>query len=209
MSQLTNEQIFEKYKGLPKELQNAITSIDTADIVQAIGKKYGLQIDKMGELDDETGLLMLGVTHPRDFISNLTGRLGTDPETTKKIAQEINAQIFSKVKESLKKIHAVGEEVISETPTAPTPFVPPVSPVAPISHVPAVPPEKSVETETQTPNREIKGTEEFKSLKTSPFETRLEEKVFMPGESLSEETEQARKENRYPDKADPYKEPPK
>ena len=41
----------------------------------------------------------------------------------------------------------------------------------------------------------------------SPFEQKLEEKVFVP--PLKTEVEQAQKENRYPDKADPYREPPK
>ena len=171
MNQYTNEQISEKYKNLPKGLQNAITSVSTTDIIQAVGKKYNLPVDKMGGLEEEVGFLMIGFTRPKDFVANLAKRLGTDSETTKKIAEEINAQIFSKVKESLKKIHSVEEaEIIPSAPAA--------IPIAP---------------EPKT-----------------PFEQKLEEKVFKPGlPAIVKEVLEAKKENRYPDKADPYKEPPK
>lgn len=103
----TPEQLLEIYDKLPKDLKDAIFSVDSAEIIQAIGKKYNLPIDKTGELADETGLVMLGLTHPNNYISNLTQRLNTDKETAKKIADEINTQIFAKIRESLKKIHGV------------------------------------------------------------------------------------------------------
>ena len=92
---------------LPEDLKNAIFSIDSAETIQAIGKKSNLPIDKIGELADETGLVMLGLTHPNNFISNLAERLKLDKESARKIAEEINTQIFAKVRESLKKIHGV------------------------------------------------------------------------------------------------------
>ena len=160
MQQLTPEQLFAKYEKTPKDLQNAILSAETSDVISAVAKKYGLNIEQTGNLADEIGLLMLGETHPKDFVSNIYKRLGSDPETTKKIAEEINTQIFAKVKESLKKIHDVGEE---------TPQI-------------------------------------IADIKPSPFEQKLEEKVFPP--TLVKEVEQAQKEKRYRASADPYKEPP-
>jgi len=120
MPKYTPEQLLEFYKKLPKDLQEAILSVNTSSIIQAIGKKYNLPIDKTGELADETGLVMLGLTHPNNYISNLSQRLNTDKETAKKIADEINTQIFAKVREPLKKIHGVsggeikGEEIKKE-----------------------------------------------------------------------------------------------
>ncbi len=156
---------------LPQDLREAIFSVDSENVIEAVAKKYGLAMDKMGALADEVGLLMMGLSHPKDFVANLQKRLGANEETTKKIAEEINAQIFSKVKESLKKIHSVEEDEI----------VPP-APAA----VPIVPQPKT------------------------PFEQKLEEKVLKPAlPALIKEVETAKKENRYPDKADPYKEPAK
>lgn len=178
MQPLTPEQLFAKYEKMPKDLQNAILSAETSGVIDAIAKKYGLNIEQTGNLADEIGLLMLGETHPSDFINNLNRRLGADPETTKKIAQEINEQIFSKVKESLRKIHAVDENEAAAV------------------HAPATPAPSPQQVRPQT----IK----------SPFEQKLEEKVFKPAERpLVKEVEEARKENRYPQSADPYIEPPK
>jgi hypothetical protein len=104
MPKLKPEQLKEIYMKLPNDLKDAIFSVDSAEIIQAIGKKYNLAIDKTGELADETGLVMLGITHPDNFISNLAERLGIDKDTAGKIAGEVNNQIFAKVRESLKKI---------------------------------------------------------------------------------------------------------
>ncbi len=176
----------EKFKNLPQDLKDAIFDVNSANIIQAIAKKYGLNIEQTGKLAEEVGLLMLGSVHPRDFIRNLSKKLEIDIETAKKIASEINEEIFSKVKESLKKIHAVGEGIAMETPApAPTP-VP--TPVPTAERGPNPPPVVSIQ---KAP--EVK---EPQNIKKSPFEQKLE-------------IEKAREENRYPDKADPYKEPPK
>jgi len=107
----TQEQILEKYKNLPLDVQEAIFSVDTANIIQKISRDNNLNVEKMGILADETGLLMLGITHPNEFIPNLANRLEIDKQTASKIGQEINTQIFAKIRESLKKIHEQGSSV--------------------------------------------------------------------------------------------------
>lgn len=128
MPTYTQEQLQERYEGLPEDLKRAIYGVETADIIQKISKKYQLQIDQMGELAAETGLVMLGFTHPKDYIKNLSGRLGADFDTAKKIAQEINIEIFSKVKEALKKLHGISE---TETPSESAPISKPPTPPVP------------------------------------------------------------------------------
>lgn len=165
-----------KFKNLPQDLKDAIFDVANAGAIQAIAKKYGLNIEQTGNLADEIGLLMLGETHPKDFVANLNKRLGADPETTKKVAQEVNEQIFAKVRESLKKIHEVSEVKPEQAIPEPKPE-------------PVIPAPKPV----------------------SPFERKLEDKVFAPPKppSPSKEVAEAKKENRYPASADPYREPPK
>lgn len=85
-------------------------NVDSAEKIRAIGEKYHLAIDKMGEMADETGLVMLGLTSPREFIPNLAARLNVDKEMARKIAEEINGQVFVRVRESLKKVHAIEEK---------------------------------------------------------------------------------------------------
>ena len=81
------QELFEK---LPQDIKEAMYGIDSSEAIQSISKKYNLLIDKMGILSEETGLVMLGLTHPKDFISNLAKRLQVDQLTAKSIAQDVN-----------------------------------------------------------------------------------------------------------------------
>ena len=100
----------DKYRELPPDVREAIFSVDSADIIQSIAKKNNLTVDKMSELADEIGLLMLGNTEPKDFISNISRRLGVDKKTARDITAEVNDRIFTKIRESLKKIHNIKDE---------------------------------------------------------------------------------------------------
>ncbi len=159
----TKEQLLEKYKKLPQDVQDAIFSVDTSEIVREIGEKHKLMIDKIGELADETGLVMLGLTHPNQFISNLTERLEIEHDIAKEIAEDINSKVFFPIRENLKKIHGLeippAEEVgppageagapaptppvskPTETPPAPPPITPtpPVTPMEPIKEITEAP----------------------------------------------------------------------
>ena len=110
----TNEEIMESYQNLPKDIQDAILSVDTADIIREIGENHKLMIDKIGELADETGLVMLGFTHPSEFIPHLSERLDVDRMLAREIAEEINTKIFFPIRENLKKIHAMEETQLAE-----------------------------------------------------------------------------------------------
>ena len=110
MQNYTDQQIAQMYDNLPEDLKDSIFSVDTTSVVNEIGRKYGLAIDKIGDLANETGMVMLGVTHPNEFIGNLADRLDVDKEKARAIAQEINEQIFKKVRDSLRKIHNIREE---------------------------------------------------------------------------------------------------
>src|SRR3990167_5883199 len=109
MKNFTEEQIAQMYDNLPEDLKDAIFGLEMNEIVEKIGRENQLNIEQIGDLANETGMVMLGVTHPNEFIGNLTDRLEVDKEKARAIAQEINEQIFKKVRESLRKIHNMRE----------------------------------------------------------------------------------------------------
>ena len=109
MKNLTPQQIREIYIKLPQDLKDAILGVDSTDIMRKIGEKNKLAIDKIGKMVGEAGYVMLGVTHPNEFIGNLADRLEVDKEKARAIAQEINEQVFKKVRDSLRKIHNMRE----------------------------------------------------------------------------------------------------
>lgn len=102
------------FKNLPDEIKDAVVSVDTARALQTIGEKYALRIDKIGELADEAGLVMMGITHPDNFTKNLMKRLELPEEKVKEIVKEVNEKIFQKIREPLKKIQS--QEEIEEKP---------------------------------------------------------------------------------------------
>ena len=108
----------ESFQKLPADVKTAIYSVETSRAIEQIADTHHLLIDKMGMLAEEVGLVMLGATHPKDFIRNLSDKLGVDRETAKKIADDVNQHIFAKVRESLRKLHGITEE--KETAAAPS-----------------------------------------------------------------------------------------
>lgn len=122
MSQFSSEEIQKKFALLSDDIKKAITSVDTSKSLQSIGEKYKLHIDQIGMLGEETGFVMLGLTHPTKFTSDLKNKLGLDDEIIKKIAEDVNVQIFRPIRESLKKVHSIGEG--GEDTSNPQPFSP-------------------------------------------------------------------------------------
>ncbi|MEK7207977.1 MAG: hypothetical protein AAB699_00335 [Patescibacteria group bacterium] len=98
-------QLREAFEDLPTGLRQAISSVDTANAVQEIAKQFLLHVDQMGALASETGLVLLGQTHPRNFVKNLSARLRVSEARALEIAKEISAQILSKVREALRGLH--------------------------------------------------------------------------------------------------------
>ncbi len=119
---ISEKELQSRFDKLPYTLKTALRSVDSAKKVVDIGRKYALHVDKLGELGAETGLVILGITHPAQFLPRLTRRLGTSEEKVRPIAQEINTEIFLKIREALKQIN--GEPVAQ----AAAPLRPPPQP---------------------------------------------------------------------------------
>jgi len=101
----TEDALREKFEELPQGLRQAIASVDTANAVQTIAKRYILHVDQMGALSSETGLVLLGLTHPRDFTKNLTARLRISEQRALEIAKSVSEAVLVKVKETLRGLH--------------------------------------------------------------------------------------------------------
>lgn len=95
----TPEQIKEAFKKLPQIVREAITSTETTEATVNIGKKYGLHVDKLGILSQETGYAILGLTPTADLPQRLKQVLGLDDSTVNSLASDLNQQIFLKIRE--------------------------------------------------------------------------------------------------------------
>ncbi len=112
---ISRDQMMQRYKSLPTDLQDAVFSTENSQTLQNIGQIHKLRVDQTGVLADETGLVMLGFTKPNEFIPHLTERLKIDKELARIIAHEVNDRIFIKVREALRKIHGIKSEIEEKT----------------------------------------------------------------------------------------------
>jgi hypothetical protein len=104
MKQFTSEEIQARFNQLPKVLQDAVSSSNVHNDLMAIAKKYGLHIDQEGELVDQVGLVMLGLSSSKDFVKNFSSEAGISSTVAAAIAADINASIFSKIRSSMRLI---------------------------------------------------------------------------------------------------------
>ena len=104
-----SQQLEEKYRSLPEDLKEVLAEVKTAETIYNIGQKNNLHVDQIGELADEVGLVMLGLTKTEEFISHLKNRLQLDQATAEQITREVNGQIFLPIRESLIKLHPTNE----------------------------------------------------------------------------------------------------
>ena len=116
MPTYTQEELLDRYEKLPQALKDAIFAETNADKMYALGQKNGLTIDQIGEIASETGYVMLGVTHPRDFARNLKQKLNIDQEKAREIAEDINREIFRPIREHLKDLHKITDLEMGEVP---------------------------------------------------------------------------------------------
>ncbi len=103
----TVSQIEKRYNQLFKDIKEMISSSETTQEIFNIGSRAKLHIDQRGELADETGLLMLGLTKPNEYVGNLKKRLGISQLLAEQIAKEINEKVLYKIRDSVKEMSRV------------------------------------------------------------------------------------------------------
>lgn len=169
MPRFTQEQLNEQFKKLPPALKDALFSADVADKIMTIGRKYVLNIEKIGFLAEETGYIMLGLSRADEFVGMLAERIGISRVAASEIAKEVNREILTPIREELRRAHAIqitdvdlekAGEILPHkhpgeiarpqpvpqrpSPAIPTPARPPltVAPKAPQPLRPPAPPQK-------------------------------------------------------------------
>src|SRR3989338_6083074 len=105
MHRHTKQDIETQYRKIPSPLTDALLSPEIAEKMYAIGKKFGLTIDRTGELSEETGYIIMGLNRPGEFVAALKTCLQVDESMAREISQEINHQIFHPLREILKSAH--------------------------------------------------------------------------------------------------------
>ena len=102
--QFTTEQIHKRYESLPEDIKTVVSSREVAELLESIGREHKLRIDKTGLLIEQTTLIMLGFIKSHEFVNNLTRELQIGKEQAESIAIEIDEQVFSRIRKSLRDV---------------------------------------------------------------------------------------------------------
>lgn len=112
----TTDQIQQRFKSLPPDIQTAISSPETARRLEDIGRSRGLRIDGIGTLIEYSGLIMLGLIKSNEFVDHLSRHLSISKEQAESIAVEVDQQVFSRIRNSLREVqyHSTSEKRFEE-----------------------------------------------------------------------------------------------
>ncbi len=102
MDENTAKMIKERFDSLPESIKQAILSSDYENTIIEIGKKYQMTVEQMGILEQETTLVMMGLTKTKEFEGELTAEMHLDKEKISQITKDINDQVFLRVRDLLK-----------------------------------------------------------------------------------------------------------
>ena len=93
--------IKEELEKLPKENQEAINTLDWPTIAEEIGKKYLLDEEKINDLQVETLLVLVGITDPQFYPTNIENQVETTKSDAVAMAEEVTQKIFTPINDSL------------------------------------------------------------------------------------------------------------
>ena len=138
MTPYTPQEVEEHFQRLPEPLKEAMMSVENSERIFEVGKKFALTVEQIGFLAEESGYVVLGLTHPQDFVARIEQHLRVDADKAKNIAQEINHKVFFPLREALKSAHQF--ELTQEQIQQPPPPIPaaPRAPVPPAA-IPVTP----------------------------------------------------------------------
>ena len=99
----------EKAKSqLTDETLNAINAVDWKDTIIQMRANKGYSFEQLESLETETELVLCGLLDPKDYSKELETRMGISKNETNQLVDEMNKQVFSKIKDELVKANEKG-----------------------------------------------------------------------------------------------------
>jgi hypothetical protein len=106
MTDYSPEKLQLLYEKLPEDLQEAIFSEKTANIIYNICLENGLK-EKNQEMAKYIGHVLIGLLPPGELQKKLEKNLEVSNDSAEKMAAEINSLIFFPLKESLENLYGI------------------------------------------------------------------------------------------------------
>ncbi len=92
----------DRFNSLPKEVQESISESNYQGVLYDIAEKHKLNVAQMGELEDITIKVMLGIIHPDQYETELASKIKIDEDELTGLVDDVNEKILGKIREILK-----------------------------------------------------------------------------------------------------------
>lgn len=169
-----DKQLAEQFKGLPKVVQDAITSADVQKHMRELADIHKLHLDQWQSLENEVMLTLLGVQAVDQLEKNIQSEVGVPQDTAAALAADISKIVFEPIRQELERqlehpeakaavvsgVEAAGAQVLSREKT------PTVAPATPPAETPA---EKAVRAPVSEAYKAGELSTERKSVHDDPY----------------------------------------
>lgn len=170
--------IAERFKVLPKVVQDAILSADVEEHMRALADKHELHFDQWSSLENEVMLALLGLEPIDALATNIEHEVGVPTAVAQSIAEDISRIVFEPIRAQLETATAVdtakatpetSEEnvVAAEHPLAQ--IVPAIAPVLPGTPPPPSPEGKAVRAPVSESYSAGQASHERKIIEGDPY----------------------------------------
>ncbi|MFA6354930.1 MAG: hypothetical protein WCW65_00690 [Candidatus Paceibacterota bacterium] len=107
-----------RFVNLPKDVQEAIYYSGWKEKIYDLAKKYGINIEKTGVLEEITIKTLSGTIKTNEYETEIKSKIGLPDDKNKELVVELNEKIFKNVQELMKGgIHVeIGNEKIPAPP---------------------------------------------------------------------------------------------
>lgn len=103
-----------RFELLPTELQTVILSSDYQMKLFEIAKKHKLTYEKLGQLELETTMVLLGMTPPDEYKADISDQLNFKGAELDELVGEINQDVFAPIREKLMGLYTKEEVELGE-----------------------------------------------------------------------------------------------
>ena len=157
-----NEQLQERFRQLPKAVQNAITSADVEKRLRSLADTHKLHVDQWQLLENNVMLTLLGFQPMDELADNIKGDIGISEEQAQEMASAISKTVFEPIRQELERelehpqakaqevsgvdslrTNTLAEEERAGAPVQPSTATTPVAPT-----IPSAPPASSTQAAT-------------------------------------------------------------
>ena len=102
---ISKEQFWTTYKALPKELQDAVFSEETAETIFNACADNGVEDERISKIAGYVGNILLGLLPPEQFQPALELDLNLEPKAAENICQIVYGSILEPVRDQLAELY--------------------------------------------------------------------------------------------------------